>query len=398
MGHIRENRSLDLAVPIVNNKEEIITINGQDVSNISRIRPMQPADADDPERSAWLHEFFTKIWDPAEPQQRDYFLAWFKRVYENSLGGHPVSGQGLVIAGPPGVGKTFLSWRIIGASVGGFSDGAAFLRGETGFNKEIAEVPLLAVDDSTIGNNAQKLDIFTANFKKFVADPSISYHRKGKDALRIPCHARIIVTCNTDGDSTGILPRLNESNEDKIMLLKTGEWKPNFNLTDGPEAYIKGILPYWLKWLLDWQPPDYVLSGDFRFGVKPYKHPALAGTIAAESREATLKHMIDAWYARRFSEWDGGYDPPPNAEWVTARQLRDHLRECPGVDQTALKTEMGGTRLGRALSNLGRDYVVNKSEDRVENCATYCVTTPQVEKIRERRLSKIEAQKECEET
>jgi hypothetical protein len=70
---------------------------------------MQPADADDPEKSAWLHEFFEKVWDPDQPRQRDYFLAWFKRFYQNALEGHPVSGQAAVIAGQAGIGKTFPS-------------------------------------------------------------------------------------------------------------------------------------------------------------------------------------------------------------------------------------------------------------------------------------------------
>jgi hypothetical protein len=79
MSRIRAERVLDAAVPIVHDSREIVELNCRQVLNISRIRALQPAEADDPEKSAWLHEFFTKVWDPDQPQQRDYFLAWFKR-------------------------------------------------------------------------------------------------------------------------------------------------------------------------------------------------------------------------------------------------------------------------------------------------------------------------------
>src|SRR5205085_2125764 len=80
MSRLRAERVLDAAVPIVHDSREKIELNGRQVLNISRIKAMQPAEADDPKQSAWLHGFFQRVWDPAEmPQQRDYFLAWFQR-------------------------------------------------------------------------------------------------------------------------------------------------------------------------------------------------------------------------------------------------------------------------------------------------------------------------------
>jgi hypothetical protein len=370
MSRIRSERVLDAALPIVHDAREIIELNGRQVLNVSRIRAMQPALADDPARSAWLHEFFEKLWDSAEPQQRDYFLAWFQRFYANALSGHPKSGQAIVIAGLPGIGKTFLSWRIIGRALGGFSDGARFLKGETSFNKEIAEVPLLAIDDSEIADEIAARNKFSSTVKKFVADPQITYHPKGVDEITIPCKNRIIITCNQDAHSLGVLPRLDTSISDKLMFFKLGEWQPNYDLPGGPEKYIESILPLWLRWLLDWQPPAYVLSDNPRFGIKPYKHPLLVGAVEEESPQAALKQMINVWFKESLKT---------APEWMSARELRRQL-SFNSANNDSLARELGGPRLGRTLSTLGTDYVLEKRTNKTTNAGEYLLTSPLIQK------------------
>ncbi len=370
MSRIRAERVLDAAVPIVHDSREIVELNGREALNISRIRAMQPADADDPEQSAWLHEFFEKVWDPAEmPQQRDYFLAWFQRFYQNALLGHPKSGQAIVIAGDQGIGKTFLSWRIVGRALGGFSDGARFLKGETSFNKEIAEVPLLAIDDGEIADEVAARNKFTNAVKKFVADPQITYHPKGVDEITIPCKNRIIITCNQDAHSLGVLPRLDTSIKDKLMFFKFGDWRPSYDLTGGPEAYVAKILPLWLRWLLDWKPPAYVLSDNPRFGILPYKHPLLVGAVEEESPQTTLKQLIDIWFK------DGRTAP----QWMSAKELYNKL-SLSDENRNVLTKELGGPRLGRTLSSLGKDYVLDKRPNRSTNAGEYLITSPIIHK------------------
>jgi len=368
MSRLRSERVLDAAVPIVHDCREIVDLNCRQVLNTSRIRAMPPAGADDPQKSAWLHEFFEKIWDPAEPRQKDYFLAWFQRFYQNALQGEPKAGQAIVIAGDAGIGKTFLSWRIVGKALGGFSDGARFLKGETSFNKEIAEVPLLAIDDSEIADEIAARNKFTSTVKKFVADPQITYHPKGVDEITIPCKNRIIITCNQDAHSLGVLPRLDTSIKDKLMFFKFGNWRPSYSLPGGPEAYVASILPFWLRWLLDWKPPAYVLSPDPRFGIVPYKHPLLVRAVEEESPQTTLKEIIDIWFT------ESGRTEP---EWMSAKALHNKL-SWTDANRTILARELGGPRLGRTLSSLGKDYVLDKRTNRSTNAGEYLVTSPAI--------------------
>jgi hypothetical protein len=368
MSRIRAERVLDAALPIVHDAREILELNGRQVLNVSRIRAMQPAEADDPSLSAWLHEFFERIWDPGEPQQKDYFLAWFQRFYASALLGSPKSGQAIVIAGEPGIGKTFLSWRIVGRALGGFSDGARFLKGETSFNKEIAEVPLLAIDDSDIADDMAARNKFTSTVKKFVADPQITYHPKGVDEITIPCKNRIIITCNQDSHSLGVLPRLDTSISDKLMFFKLGSWRPNYSLPGGPEQYVASILPLWLRWLLNWEPPTYALSNNPRFGIKPYKHPLLVGAVEEESPQATLKQMINVWFKE---------SQTTASVWMSARDLLAKL-SFNDANRNSLAKELGGPRLGRTLSSLGKDYVLDKRTNPSTNAGEYLITSPTI--------------------
>ena len=105
----------------MNDEREIVEVNGRKLLNISQVKAVRPALKDDPEISKWLHDFFENVWSEPRTEQRDCFLAWFKRFYQNALSGCPLSGQAVVIAGDAGLGKTFLSWRIIGAALGGLT-------------------------------------------------------------------------------------------------------------------------------------------------------------------------------------------------------------------------------------------------------------------------------------
>jgi len=164
-----------------------------------------------------------------------------------------------------------------------------------------------------------------------------------------------------------VLPRLDTSISDKLMFFKFGTWRPDYKLPGGPEAYVAGILPLWLRWLLDWTPPAYVMSGDPRFGVIPYKHPMLVVAVEEESPQTTLKHLIDTWF-----QAEGKTEP----EWLSARELREKLSWHDG-NRDVLTKELGGPRLGRTLTSLSNtDYVLDTRKNRSTNAGEYLITSP----------------------
>jgi hypothetical protein len=108
------------------------------------------------------------------------------------------------------------------------------------------------------------------------------------------------------------------------------------------------------------------MSDDPRFGVIPYKHPVLIGAVEEESPQTTLKHLIDTWF-----KGEGKTEPV----WLSARELRDKLS---WYNRDVLTKELGGPRLGRTLSSLDKNYVLDKRPNTSTNSGEYLITSPTI--------------------
>ncbi len=173
---VRKDHRIDGVFPYVHNKQEVMKEAGGTFLNISRRQLVQPAKG--PAATVefpWLKKYFDNIFDAGEPLQRDIFLAWYQRMYKSAYEGNLLAGQAVIIAGPTGIGKTLLNYKILGAAMGGHTDAAEYLLGKTAFNKEAAETAMWCVDDNRGGATWEKHDEFANALKRYVANPKIPY-------------------------------------------------------------------------------------------------------------------------------------------------------------------------------------------------------------------------------
>jgi hypothetical protein len=359
----QEAREVKAAAPIIHDKRECVIINGEKYLNISAVKVMQPAEHGEPQQFPWIDEFLTKVWDEAHPEQRDYFLAWFQHFYVHCLEGCPTQGQAAVISGLPSRGKTFFNHHILGRSLGGYSDATDFLMGHTNFNKSDSEVALWAIDDTRGGASWDNHAAFSAAIKKHVANPQVRCEGKGRDAVTMPWKGRIVVTCNTDKESLNIIPHLNATIADKLMLWKWGTWQAQFLPSGGSEAVVAKELPYFLAWLRDWTPPAYVLSDNPRYHVKSYHHPDMLRFAHEASPAARLSELLDIW--RTESGQCAEADKPI---WANPTKLRDILT-ANAPAREALR-EFSRNRMAAALESLGLKTRTNG------NSTEYCIYEP----------------------
>lgn len=340
----RMDRRVDGVFPYIHNTSGIMEEDGGTFLNVSRRKLLPAAEEDGP--FPWLKAFFDNIFDPAEPVQRDVFLAWFQRFYSSAAAGNLRGGQAVIIAGLTGLGKTLLSRKIIGAAMGGFTDAGEYLLGKTSFNKEAAETAVWSVDDNRGGTTWEKHDEFANALKRYVANPQIPYHPKFKDATTVTWRGRIVVTCNLDAKSLSILPELDDSINDKLILLKLNDtWRPDFHEV---EAVITAELPFFLRWLSTWTPPAGVVTEDDRFGILPYQHPMLAGAAHNASADYQLLEML------RYAIITPSFinDDKEKTRWMTAAEIRANL-DVDGLRGSLSK--FANNRLGMALSKLATD-------------------------------------------
>jgi hypothetical protein len=305
--HVQTQRRVAAAVPVLFQEEDTVEIYGERYLNISNKKPVLPGDNGNIENFPWLHDYWMKAFDgeangiPA----REYFLAWFRRFYESALAGRPLPGHVVFIAGEAHTGKSFLNRCLIGDAVGGSVGAEKILMGETNFNKGGAENALWRCDDAATEGNWKTRELFTKNLKKMAADPVMRYEPKFRDSIELPFMGRVVVTCNIDAESLKILPSLDGTIKDKLMLFKLCEgFKPHFFGTNHQnEERLRKELPYFLRFMLDYEFPEAILDPVYRrFGVRAFHHSDLVHQSTSESQENIFAELMEPWINAKRSE------------------------------------------------------------------------------------------------
>lgn len=313
MVFIRENRQVDGVIPRLFDPRDIIEVAGKKYLNCSRVKPAQPHE--EPQmwgtKFPWCAKFLEMRFDEHE---RQIFLAWWKRFYCSALQGDLLKGQALFIVGDVKLGKTLMSYHMIGNSVGGAADASAHITKGSEFNKELFEVGLRCIDDGEVASDAASHRKFSEAVKRMVANPTMVYRAMYRDAQSITYNGRLLITLNDDAYSLQMIPDLELSMEEKILVLKFNKtsylFPPKFIL----EPMIAAELPYLLRWLVDWEVPADI-QGDNRLGVKAYINEELRGRAMHSGQAGDLLEIIDLWAKRNGFDsdtWSGSA-----SEWFT---------------------------------------------------------------------------------
>jgi len=251
-----------------------------------------------PRLSEFLDHFFEKLGPSHSNTQLAHFLAWVWRWYNACAERKPKPGQAFFIAGPVEQGKTFPSNVVLSKLMGGHADCASYLLGETGFTGHLFDIALWTIDDTRPSQERVHAN-YSALIKKMPANQMFLYNDKFVKAKMIPWLGRIMVTCNLDQESLRILPDVDQSLLDKIMLTKAGV-REGFDF----ERLIAALgeeLPKFARWLTDWDPrsdhPDIIEAS--RYGVAAFHHPELLEA----AKETTSSHTFYELLHLYWTEW-----------------------------------------------------------------------------------------------
>jgi hypothetical protein len=297
-----ENR-IDEIAPVVFSPDRVVSYNSHRILNTANIEPVQPADEGAigkwPFIHQWLHQLFV---DNEKKGTILYFFAWLKRFYASVLERKSKQGQALLLVGPTNVGKSLLSNKVISALVGGFADASDYLSGHTHFNKDLARVAAWVVDDTTSAASFQEQRRATELIKRSAANPRMEYHAKYVDSISIPWAGRVIMSLNMDPNSLSVIPSLDSSNRDKLIALRMSESATTkFPPNDELEKTIEGEMPYFARWLLDWEVPKEI-RGSSRFGVVSYIDKTIASAAYDNSSRSTVAELVE-FFVKRAREY-----------------------------------------------------------------------------------------------
>lgn len=311
--HIYSQGRVSGAGPFTFRPAGLIIFMGQRKLNTYINKPILPAT----EETEWgpngkfpfISLLLDNIFDP--PSQRIFFLAWWKYFYTAAIMQTPLPGQNTFLMGGVGTGKTLINRQIVGKSVGGFVDATSYLIRGSQFNSEILEAPLWCVDDETMSESTLAQSNFAAMLKKSAANHEFSHNKKFEVSTMTEWMGRILCTTNLDYVSSRALGPMDNSALDKTNIFRCAAVsKIKFPARTDLIRIIDTELPFSLRWLLSWTPPEEVVR-DERFGFKAYHETSLLEQAYHGSKAAPFKELLMEALEQEFAhnpemtEWRG---------------------------------------------------------------------------------------------
>ena len=309
--YVQDERRIHGAAPFLFNFKEVVDVGAKRYINThAHVRALQPADDPDPNKWPVLFDWWNEWLD--NPISAHYMLAWLQWFYKSALAGEVRAGHSLIIAGDADYGKSLFSTCILPKIFNGGADAGPFLMGKENFNKELAESAVWYVDDNTSAASVAEHRRFSEMIKKLTASPKMTVRAMYREPVDIERRGRVIITTNTDADSLAVLPNLEGTILDKLMILKmSSSYTPWFRGKTHRqiEDIIDRELPHALAWLKDEYTPikEVVEGASGRFGINTFHHPdilSMAKDLSAEQRDW---EMLQFWWKLRASEdpWEG---------------------------------------------------------------------------------------------
>lgn len=281
------------------------------------IRPVEPMKGD------WnvIRSILNGMLVTEKVDQRPFFYGWLKifaasyfASLEKGMNTTLIPGQALVLAGARDSGKTLVKSLIKEMFGGRSAHPHQFMLGGTAFNAELAEAPLLEIDDQAASKDPRDRSHFAAKIKEFTVGGSLRVHPKYQKPIDLrPC-VRLLICLNDEPSAVMVLPPLDPGVEDKLMLLQveTHPMPMPTGSTDERNAFwqtLKGELPAFMHFLLhEFEIPSEIRSG--RFGVRHFHHPHIVAALEDFAPESRVMEMIDELFATgKFSIGGENVDP-----------------------------------------------------------------------------------------
>ncbi len=243
-------------------------------------------------------EFVTELL-PGE--QADYFFHWLAIALRSLRKGDFRPGQVVVLAGPVQCGKSLLQ-NIITEVLGGRSASPMrYMMEETTFNRDLAGAEHWPIEEPKTSTDTRTRIQFGNSIKECFNNRDFSIHAKGKEAITLPIWRRGTISLNNDPELLMVLPPLNGSVDDKLMLFNCVTAKTVLepfvvNGEQDRQAIWKTILdevPRIRAWLLANFKTVPKGKRDNRFGIVAYHHPELRKELEAFTAEVRLLNIID---------------------------------------------------------------------------------------------------------
>lgn len=314
----------------------------------------EPKESGEPKR---IVEFFGDLFSENGAAVERLFL-WLKVATESLRESTFQPGQVAVFAGPPGCGKSLAQELICRLLGGRKAKPYAFLAGKSQFNGELCGAENWVIEDEEASTDIRTRRSFGTGIKAATVNRSLSINAKGKQAVTVDLFRRPTISLNDEPENVAILPPMDASVSDKVMLFRCRKAE----LGNNPLPPLLKELPALRFWLSRMTVPKGLK--DSRFGVVAYHDQSLLEMLVEISPEARLRSLIDeVIFAEptnpktvRRSTWHG-----------SAEQLEKELRSSSfsfAVEKLLYYSTACGVFLGRLANLEPKRFSATKSKGR----------------------------------
>lgn len=283
----------------------------------------------------------------------EYVLGWSSSAIKALYNDQAKRGQVLVLAGPPGCGKSFWQLRVITPMLGGrMAKPIQYMLGSTTFNEDIIQSEHLMLEDESSKTDIKSRRAFGQSMKNFVANMTQRSHPKGASGFTVMTSHWMTMSVNDETENLSILPPIDVSLADKIFLCRcksaiNEEWPNRASDSEGFMEEIKNQLPAFIHYLLN----EHVIRpeiADYRYGAKSWHDPELLSAINALSPEAELECMIETQFKEHMLQ--------KKKIEHTAAEIQLQLEQHPDLKRRAEKLLYYNTACAVYLERLHQKY------------------------------------------
>jgi hypothetical protein len=296
---IIEDCALDFCGPLAGHDSGFIALNNRNILVTEDKCPMPALEYDmeaDPDGECW-QDFNRYLEALFGPEQFDFFVGWLKIAYETVLKGRGRPGQILALAGESGVGKTFLQ-SLITLILGRAAKPYNWMSGGSNFNSELFGAEHLVIGDELSSTDYNLRRQLGNKLKQLVAEPMQKYHKKGVDAFDLYPIWRCSMSFNYDGDDILVLPPMDDSLKEKIMVFHCYKGAIPEEIEDPWESDFKNTLvnqmPFFLHWLVNIEIPQELRHP--RYGVRTYHNDEIMNKLGRVENEFDFWDIVVSCY------------------------------------------------------------------------------------------------------
>lgn len=285
---IHDNNEVDYAIPLAGWTEGMLRTRDKTILVTKGCQPLEGKDV------PWdnLRKFIEQLLGAGPAVNH---MGWWQWARKNILGREVLPGQIPIYIGKAGTGKSFLqrlTTRLLGGRCANPFD---WMAGKTAFNSEMFMAEHLVIEDQFFDSSGRSRREFGAKMKELAVNYVQRCHKKGAEAIDLEPKWRISMSMNCERENLNVLPPLDDSLLEKIMLFNCGvpEFPTDLSTVEG-----------WKKWdeIIDAELPGLAFAIDnyvvperlrnARYGVKPWHDPELLSFEREHSQEETFWNIV----------------------------------------------------------------------------------------------------------